>query len=575
VSAAAPQIEQEARVFFDFRAAKDGVTAERFASDFSATRFDPETYIRDRLGWTPWKGVGGGTGQVEVLEAYTLALRQQFERKEYQAGTLRYEEGEAVRTDAEGNETRSRAYWTPGQLIQNWISIDAGHNVGKTRLGAGLVSHFFDSFSPSIIYCFAPSGEQINDLLFKFIRKDRRNKPLPGEVMDEPRIKYKEDHFVKGKATDNATGTGTERTHGQHGEFLMFVLDEAEGIPAFVWEAVRSMASGGICIVLILRNPRTTTCEAHKVRKEPQTAKFRISCLDHPNVIHDRELIPGGVGRDYVESMLRKCEVVAEHSEEDHTFTIPWRPGVIYKPSLVCMWRVLGRASSKGTDDAFCSPDRYEAACEREPYDGDDMTFASVGVDAARYGNDLGTIYVRHAGRVRKEKEIAGQDGYPYYIGAKAVCLKLRAEGVRRVSVRVDGGGGWGSTCIDNLRRDLELQEKLDELRVFEVHNNGTPHDEDKYADLVTEMYFYGAEALKALRLDSPSPNLEQDLCERKFTYVIKTSGNKTRLDLKQLVPKEKFKKLFHRSPDDGDGFVLAVAPDYLFAKPPVKGVFV
>jgi hypothetical protein len=517
------------------------------------------------LGWEPWRGEGGGTGQVEVLEAYTLALRQQFERREYQAETLRYEDGEAVRVDAEGKETRSKAYWQPGQIIQNWISIDAGHNVGKTRLGAGLVSHFFDSFAPSIVYCFAPSGEQINDLLFKFIRKDRRGKPLPGEVMDEPRVKFREDHFVKGKAADNATGTGTERAQGQHGEFLMFVLDEAEGIPAFVWEAVRSMASGGICIVLILRNPRTTTCEAHKVRKEPQTAKFRISCLDHPNVIHDRELIPGGVGRDYVESMLRKCEVVTEHSEEDHTFTVPWRPGVIYKPSLVCMWRVLGRASSKGTDDAFCSPDRYEAACGREPYDGDDPEEARIGVDCARYGNDLGKEYVRHAGRVWKDKEFSQQDGYVYYVGIKETCRALKEKGVRKVKVRMDAGGGYHSTACDNLRRDADLKEWFEVFEVLEVHNNSEAHDPDKYADLVTEMYAYGAVALKALRLDSPSPELEQDLCERKFKYVIKTSGSKTRLDLKQLVPKEKFKEKFHRSPDDGDGFVLAVAPDYLF----------
>jgi hypothetical protein len=41
----------------------------------------------------------------------------------------------------------------------------------------------------------------------------------------------------------------------------------------------------------------------------------------------------------------------------------------------------------------------------------------------------------------------------------------------------------------------------------------------------------------------------------------------KTRLDLKQLETKEKFKDKFHRSPDDGDGFVLATASDRLFRK--------
>lgn len=525
-------------------------------AEFEATRFEPAAYIRRRLGWEPWAGADGHAGQTEVIAAYTLALRQQHER-------LKYEAGEEY--DAE--------IWQPGQVIKNWISVDAGHNVGKTKLAAGLVSHFFDSFPPSIIYCFAPNSEQINDLLFKEIRTDRRGKDLPGEVMDEPRVKYRADHFVKGKATDNAKGTGTERAQGQHGKHLMFVLDEAEGIPSFVWDAVRSMASGGVVIVLILRNPRTTTCMANKVRKNGNVAAFRISCLDHPNVREDREVIPGSVRRQYVEEMLEGCERVGEHSPDDYTFELPWRPGEIYRPSMEFLWRVLGIVSMKGTDDTFCPPGRYEAATEREPYDGDDPEVAWVGVDCARYGNDLGKVYVRHSGRVWKDREFAQQDGFVYYVGIKETLRALEAAGVKKVSVRMDAGGGYHSTACDNLRRDADIQEWFESFTVVEVHNNGTPKDEDKYADLVTEMYFYAAEALKALRLDSPSPPLEEDLCSRKFKYVIKTVGEKTRLDLKQLVSKEKFREKFGRSPDDGDGFVLAVAPDRLFATeqpPPV-----
>jgi hypothetical protein len=102
---------------------------------------------------------------------------------------------------------------------------------------------------------------------------------------------------------------------------------------------------------------------------------------------------------------------------------------------------------------------------------------------------------------------------------------------------------------------------------VIEVHNNGTPSDETKFADCITELYWYASEALKVLRLDSPSPNLETDLCERKYGYVVKTSNGRTRLDVKQLVTKEKFKDKFKRSPDDGDGFVLAVASDHLLKR--------
>jgi hypothetical protein len=517
-------------------------------------QFDPAGYIIKRLGWTPW------AKQREIIDAYNLALRQQHERDAFEKGEIALD---------------GLKYWQPGQVIRNWISVDAGHNVGKTKLAAGLVSHFFDNFKPSIGYCFAPSEEQINDLLFKEIRVDRRGKGLPGEVMEEPRIKYQDDHFVKGKATNNAKGTGTERSQGQHGKYLIFVLDEAEGIPGFVWDAVESMASGGICMVLVLRNPRTTTCRAHKIRKQQNCATFRISQLEHPNVLENKEIIPGSVRRQYVLDMLQRCEVVDEHNPDDYTFELPWQPGVIYRPSLETLWRVLGLASAKGIDDTFCPPGRYEAALTRLPYEGDDPEEARLGVDAARYGNDKGAIYVRHAGRVWKDKEIIKQDGFAYYLGAKEACRKLKEKGVKRVKVRVDAGGGYHSTCVDNLRRDADLKEWFETFEVYEVHNNGTPCEPDKFADLITEMYYHAGEALKVLRLDNPPPDLEVDLCERQYHYVIKTSGDKTRLDLKQLVSKEKFKDKYDRSPDDGDGLALATAPDRLFINNQPSGLII
>ena len=525
--------------------------AEELESDvdnerFTPYQFDPAAYVQKFLGWTPW------TRQLEIMEAYALSLRQQHERDGW-------EQGEIALDDLE--------YWQPGQIIKNWLLVDAGHNVGKTKEAAGLVSHFFDCFSPSIVYCFAPNDDQINDLLFKEIRTDRVGKDLPGEVLLEPRIKHKGNHFVKGKATNNSKGTGTERAQGQHGKYLLFVLDEAEGIPGFIWDAVESMVSGGIVIVLVLRNPRTTTCQAHKLRRRENAQAFRISCLEHPNVLEDREIIPGSVRRQYVENMLEGCEQVNEHSDDDFTFELPWQPGVVYRPSIEFLWRVLGIASSKNVDNTFCPPGRYEAAQSREPYDGDNPEEARIGVDAARYGNDKGTVYVRHAGRVRKDCEIIKQDGFEYYLAVKRLCVFLHNKGVKRVWVRVDAGGGYHSTCVDNLNRDDELHNLFEILEVIEVYNNAVANDEDKFADLVTEMYYHAGEALKALHLDSPSPALEVDLCERKYEYVIKTTGNKTRLDVKKLVSKEKFKDDFQRSPDDGDGFVLCAAPDYILAR--------
>ena len=520
-------------------------------------RFDPARYIKNVLGWEPWAGGEDTPGQMEVITAYVLALRKQLERRGYEGGEIKRED---------------LAYYVPGETIKNRIRVEAGHTVGKTKLAAGLVSHFFDCFIPSIVYAFAPGYDQINDLLFKEIRADRQGKPLPGIVLKTPEISYKGNHFVKGRATNNNQGRGTERIQGQHGEYLMFVLDEAEGIDKFVWDAVESMTSGGISMVLMLANPRTRISAFYRSRLRKDVVNFRISCLHHPNVLAGREVIAGGVTQQYVENMIddgttKNALVVAEHNPKHYTFELPWRPGTIYQPNAEFMFRVLGVAPESLADNVFISTAVYEAAKNRA-HTPQDPHIARIGVDVARYGNDSGTIYVRHNGLVWREAVISKQDGYEYYVQCKELGEKAVRNGVTDIQYRIDGGGGYGSTCIDNLNRDVDLQDLFERFEVIEVHNNGRSSNTDvesgeynvQYADCITELYALAGMMLEGVTLVEPPNYLEQDLTERKYGHVLKKGR-----DVKQLQRKDAFKEAFKRSPDDGDGCVYCLAPDFVF----------
>ena len=203
------------------------------------------------------------------------------------------------------------------------------------------------------------------------------------------------------------------------------------------------MVSGGIAIILMLANPRTRTSRFYKQRTRDDVANFRISCLYHPNVLADREIVPGAVRREYVMNMLRDhAEIVDEHSEDDHTFELPWQPGIIYKPDAEMMFRVLGIAPANIADNTFVPVGRYEAACNRAP-ESHEPTTARIGIDAARYGTDAGTIYCRHDGSVWREAAIQGQDTNAYLNKLRPLLDRLHSKGVRRVDIRVDGGGGF------------------------------------------------------------------------------------------------------------------------------------
>ncbi len=512
---------------------------------FDRYRFDPSAYIRDNLNWTPWSGDGEHPGQVEIIEAYTLALRQQFERRDYEAGRLA--------------EPGLKA-WRPGQLVQNVIRVEAGMNVGKTKLASGLVNHFFDCFPPAIIYSFAPSWTQIHDLLWKEIKTDRRGKGLPGRVLDL-RLEISDNHFATGRATNDAGGKGRERTWGQHGPYLMFVVDEAEGVPDFVFEAIDAMGSGGVVIVLLLANPRTRTSRFHRFKERLDCASFRISCVWHPNVLQDREVIPGAVRRDRVETMLAEhARAVGAHDPAQHTFEVPWRPGIIYQPDPEFLYSILGIAPANVGDKIVIPVGTYEAACAAEP-SGDDPHKARIGADMARFGKDMGTIWCRHSGRLYRLARIGQGRTDEYVIAIKDEARRLKDAGVTSLHVRIDGGGGFGGGTADALLNDPDLAAWFDDLRILEVQFGGSAHDDEKYADLGTEMYFEASESLKGLAICDPPKELEQDLCDRRWEPV-----NRSGRELRKLEPKDKFRGRNGRSSDDGDGVVLCVAPDFLFA---------
>jgi hypothetical protein len=130
----------------------------------------------------------------------------------------------------------------------------------------------------------------------------------------------------------------------------------------------------------------------------------------------------------------------------------------------------------------------------------------------------------------------------------------------RRLAVRVDAGGGFGGSVTDLLNHDADLGDWFEDFEVQEVHFNAAPQDEESYDDLVTEMYADAGESLLGLAIEDAPEQLEADLTERTYRWV-----NRRGRAVKKLTDKEQFRRERGRSPDDGDGFVLAVASDFLF----------
>jgi hypothetical protein len=201
------------------------------------------------------------------------------------------------------------------------------------------------------------------------------------------------------------------------------------------------------------------------------------------------------------------------------------------------------------------------------------MLLARLGVDVARDGADFSTIYiciedtVWCEGEYKFKSEQGGLDALATELIRIGLAL-ITDRGVTDLHYRIDTTGGYGAGPADALRgqRGEALRNALgeDHVRVFDVIFNHTKtlRDPTQFYDLITELYAVVGEIMQhgELVILHPPAELEQDLTGRKWIDAYR--GGQF---VKRLEPKQAFKNTFGRSPDHGDGFVLAVAPPEAF----------
>ncbi|UWX64187.1 hypothetical protein [Deinococcus rubellus] len=499
----------------------------------------------------PWAGRNGKRGQLELVQDIGASVRRQLA----------------------GDKAAPKIF-----------RVDSAHGVGKTFIAAGLVNWFFDAFTPSTTISTAPSADQVELLLWKDIKSQRKGKQLPGRVLPgSPRMVKSENHWAIGRTTSDAGGQGTARAQGQHAKYMFFVVDEAEGVPAYQYDAINAMMTGGVVLIwLLIANPMTRTSAFHKLGKQPGVQNYVFSLLDFPNVVEGVDVVPGGTTRTWLDQMIGKhCEPVLQHDEDLLTFEVAWEiqvegdgavypPGTIFAPNAEFQFRALGVAPASNAGDALISTGRFEAAINRPRPEHADFRVAQIGVDCARYGNDAGNVWLYQELTLTREAELRQVDDFRYVEAIRAAALKAIAAGAELISFRIDGTGGYGSGKIDISKADAALLEAATlagcTLIFHEVQFNRVPHDGERYADLATEMYGEAAEMLKIASVPNPPEHLQTDFTERRAKFVARNEGGNRRI-VRRLESKDEFKSRVKptRSPDDGDGAALALAPEEIF----------
>lgn len=252
------------------------------------------------------------------------------------------------------------------------VAVKSGHGVGKSACAAIILLWGLTCYEGARIACTAPTGHQLQDVLWPEVRIwSKRLLPPWGDAVrvSIDRVNFDSDTQADVDISFAVARTGRkespEALQGMHSTtFMLFLIDEASGVPDNVFEVAEGALSTEGARVLMLSNPTRTSGyfynAFHRARNYWDT--FTFSCLDSPLV-----------GPKYAQKMADT------HGDDSDTYKI----------------RVLGEFPS-GSAAQFIKPALAEAALERIIRD-DEYMFAPVvlGVDVAMYGSDRSVIAMR------------------------------------------------------------------------------------------------------------------------------------------------------------------------------------
>lgn len=432
------------------------------------------------------------------------------------------------------------------------ISIRSGNARGKDYVAAVASLCFLYLYYPSKVIETAPTGRQAIAIMMSEIKSiyysSNPDTPLGGIVQKE-QIVFPDnpDHYLM---AFKAGETEQEPWSGFHSPNLMVVITEASGIDDTVFDAVESILTGNSKLLLCY-NPYRLSGEAYRSITSPIYKKFRMNCLDAPNVKEKKLIFPGQVDYGWVYNLIHEkgwCSEITKDEvkkeECDFEFEEKW-----YRPNDLFRVKVLGEPP-KESEDVLIPLAWIEAANERWKELKEIEGNLKLGADIAGEGRDFTVFVYRYNNIVQKIEKFSRQD-HMETVGK----IKDRLKGKKNAIANIDTigeGAGVHSRCKEQGLRTQSA--KFSENTKGHKDYSG----EQTFANMRAYCYWAIRDALNpeygyelALPIDD---ELTQELHETRWKR--RSNGDII------IEPKEDIKKRLGRSPDKADGLALTFFPE-------------
>jgi hypothetical protein len=430
------------------------------------------------------------------------------------------------------------------------VHVRSGHARGKDYLSAVACVCQLCLFPPSTVICTAPTERQVISIMMGEIKKIWHNtkRPLGGSLSaTKIMISEKEKWFLEGfKAADKAVEawTGFHNTNG------LISVTEASGISDETFDAIHGLMTGNYKMFMS-SNPNRLDGEAYRSNVDPSYKCYALNCLDAPNVVAKKKIIPGQVDYEWVVDTIKKPGWTknikpkdANLEENDFCFEGQW-----YRPSDLFRIKVLGEYP-KISSDTLIPMSWIKASNERwlknhEPESGEPLR---LGVDVAGIGNDSTALSYRYGDIVTKVEALPLKEHMSIvgYLGH----IPIDNSGDSCIIDAIGEGAGVYSRCMERIRNGKKMIAPVSFKGSYSAKGLKDVTGERTFVNLRAYCYWAIRDALDPalggkLALP-PDSELAQELMATKWDMRSSDSAI-------QIVDKKKIKKILHRSPDKAD----------------------
>jgi hypothetical protein len=423
-----------------------------------------------------------------------------------------------------GTELWSRQEEILNAMLAEWrVAVRSGHKIGKSRVAVCAALWFAAVHPRARVIMTAPTHRQIRSILWRELKFLYHTSaiPLGGQLAELPEIglQWPDGREIVGFYTNEP-----EKMAGISGPYVLFIVDEASGIPVEIYEAIEGNRAGGARLILF-SNPTQTSGYFYDAFHEKREF-WKCIHVSSEEAAADG---PPDVGLATKEFIEEKRQEWGEDSPLYHV-------------------RIKGNFPAQA-ENAVIGLETVEEAIGRYLDVDDPSAPLSVGVDVARFGDDDSCISARRGRKVFPLICVHGQDTVQIAGLAMSVVKKLRHGPHERALVSVDVVGVGGGVA-DVLRQN----HKDGEIVLYEVNVSEVAKSADEYPNLRSELWFKADAFLKAGGTIPDDAKLVGELIAPTYTF--------DRKGRRQVESKDDLKARLGRSPDRADAFCLSLFGD-------------